>query len=98
MKPLATALAAIAALMCAVQPVLAQPAHALATVGDTIVYPGDAAYPADLAARGVQGRALLRVHPGPDGKAARLAIVESTRSRELDQAALALARSYAYRP
>lgn len=76
---------------------LAQPgAHMM--VGDTLVYPGDAAYPAGLAARGVQGRAVVRVSVNAEGKAAATTIGTSSRSRELDDAALALARSYPYPP
>ncbi len=68
------------------------------TIGDTVVYPGEAAYPAGLAARGVQGRVLVRVTVDAAGKAAGAAISASSRSRELDRAALALARSYPYPP
>ncbi|CAN7547128.1 energy transducer TonB [Massilia sp. LjRoot122] len=67
-------------------------------IGDTLVYPGEAAYPAGLAARGVQGRAVVRVSVNAEGKAAATAIGTSSRSRELDDAALALARSYPYPP
>ncbi len=76
---------------------LAQPSTQMME-GDALVYPKDAAYPAGLAARGVQGRAVVRVKVGPEGKAAGVTIAESTRSRELDNAALALARSYPYTP
>ncbi len=77
------------------QDALAQPGAQLME-GDTLVYPKDAAYPAGLAARGVQGRAVVRVSVSPEGKASAVAIAASSRSRELDLAALALARSYPY--
>lgn len=76
---------------------LAQPGAQMME-GDTVVYPGEPAYPASLAARGVQGRAVVRVQVGADGKAGTVAIAESSRSRELDNAALALARAFPYAP
>lgn len=76
---------------------LAQPSGQMME-GDTAVYPGEPAYPANLAARGVQGRAVVRVRVAADGKARSVAIAESSRSRELDKAALALARSFPYAP
>lgn len=88
MKAFAAALMAFA-LPCAVAQMME---------GDTVVYPKDAAYPAGLAARGVQGRAVVRVTVSPAGKAGGAAIAESSRSPELDKAALALARSYPYTP
>ncbi|MCC2971641.1 energy transducer TonB [Massilia sp. IC2-476] len=89
MKDFALALLAVAALPCA---------SAQMMEGDTMVYPRDAAYPAGLAERGVQGRAVVRVTVGPAGKAAAAAITESSRSPELDKAALALTRSFPYTP
>jgi TonB family protein len=110
MKLPAAALLAIAALPCALaqsgpgpgsitlaDDTLAQPG-AQVMEGDTAVYPGEAAYPASLAARGVQGRAVVRVRVGAAGQASAVAIAVSSRSRDLDNAALALARSFAYAP
>lgn len=76
---------------------LAQPGAQMME-GDTVVYPGEPAYPAGLAARGVQGRAVVRVKVSAEGKATSVAIAESARSPELDKAALALARSFPYAP
>jgi TonB family protein len=105
MKLLLAALLAMAALPCAfaqsgltpAKDTLAQPGAGMME-GDTLVYPRDAAYPAGLAARGVQGRVVVRVKVGADGKALDASVAESSRSRELDKAALALARSYPYAP
>lgn len=66
--------------------------------GETVVYPDEAPYPAGLAARGVQGRAVVRVKVGAEGKASAVAIATSSRSPELDKAALALARALPYTP
>lgn len=76
---------------------LARPA-AQVREADTPVRPGDAAYPPGLAARGVQGRVVVRVSVTAQGKAGTVAVDSSSGSPELDQAALALARSYPYAP
>lgn len=93
--PAAALLALAGALPCAFA--FAQPSGQ-AMEGDTAVYPDEPAYPAGLAARGVQGRAVVRVKLTPEGKARSVSIAESSRSRELDKAALALARSFPYAP
>lgn len=66
--------------------------------GDTLIRPGDGAYPPGLAARGVQGRVVVRVSVNAQGKAGAVAVDRSSGSPELDEAALALARSYPYAP
>jgi TonB family protein len=89
MKSIAAALLAFALPCAAAQSIMA---------GDTVILAGDPAYPAGLAARGVQGRVLVRVTVDAMGKAAAVAVSESSRSPELDRAALALVRSWTHPP
>jgi TonB family protein len=97
MKLLFAALVATAALPCALAQAGAVPgAHMM--VGDTLVYPGNPAYPPALAARGVQGRVVVRVSAGAKGAAPSVTVRDSSRSRELDAAALALVRTQGHVP
>jgi len=58
---------------------------------DTIpITPGSKAYPQELAARGVQGKVTLRAILSAEGKFSEAMIEESSRSEELDAAALDL--------
>ena len=67
-------------------------------VGDTMIYPDNPAYPAGLAARGAQGRVLVRVTVDANGGPSSVSVRESSRSRALDRAAVALVRTYRHAP
>ena len=66
---------------------------------DTVpIHPGTKAYPQELAGRGVQGTVTLRVDLSPEGRFTHPAIHESSRSEELDAAALDLVPRLKYTP
>jgi len=87
-----------AALLALALPCAAAQSGAQMMVGDTIVHPGVPAYPAALAERGIQGRVVVRVTVDAAGKAAGVAVSESSRSLALDRAALAMVRAWPYAP
>jgi len=60
--------------------------------------PTDEGYPPELAARGVQGTAELLLKLGLDGSAAEVVVQSSSRSKELDQAAIAVAKGLSFKP
>jgi TonB family protein len=59
--------------------------------------PTDEGYPPELAAKGVQGTAELLLKLGADGNPTDIAVQSSSRSPELDQAAIAVAKGLSFK-
>jgi len=55
-------------------------------------------YPRRALRRGIEGTVLVRVQVGPDGVPTSVSLVESSRSRDLDRAALDAVRRWRFRP
>lgn len=66
----------------------AAPAPSLLRLEPLTYLQGDPGYPAELSARGVQGKAEVTIKVGPDGTPVDLQITASSRSSELDAAAV----------
>jgi TonB family protein len=82
-----------------------QSGTAVAAINDSLIHAGigrnfpnpDAFYPASAIRQEIEGKAIVRVCIGPDGKLAQAPqIAQSTQSRMLDEAALHLARAGSY--
>jgi protein TonB len=78
-------------------PASAPAPQAPAVARKIILNAGHPAYPAELAASGVQGSAEVLVELGPEGKPAQASIRASSRSQPLDDAALAFARTLSFK-
>lgn len=74
-----------------------EPKTAPERLRDVLVLPGQGGYTQELAQTGVQGTALVLTTLGDDGKPKNVALHESSRSAELDAAALALVRGLSYK-
>jgi protein TonB len=59
--------------------------------------PTDEGYPPELAAKGVQGTAELLLKLGADGNPTEVSVQSTSRSKELDQAAMAVARGLSFK-
>lgn len=97
MTLLFAALAAIFAPPGAIAQIIEAPGSQM-MAGDTMIYPDNPAYPAGLAARGAQGRVLVRVTVDANGGPTSVLVRESSRSRALDAAAVAVVRTFRHAP
>jgi TonB family protein len=78
---------------CAVAVEPAVPQADFLRVEEVVIAPGAEYFPTELAARGVQGTALVRIPLNADGLPTDAVVVESSRSPDLDLLALARAKT-----
>lgn len=76
----------------------ARPAPAPVTREPQLLDQAPPEYPAAAARSGVEGTVRVRVEVGADGKPTDVSIAQSSRSRDLDRAALAAVRQWTFQP
>jgi protein TonB len=67
------------------------------TVRAVSLRPADEGYPPELAAKGIQGTAELLLKLGPDGSPTDVTVQSSSRSPDLDQPAIAVAKGLSFK-
>jgi len=96
-----TTLALLPAISVAEEPAASSPSASLANppiqVRAVSLRPSDEGYPPELAAKGVQGTTELLITLAPDGSPREVVVQSSSRSPELDRAAVAVAKGLGFK-